>query len=527
MKQVSILDCTLRDGGYINDWNFGKEAIRQIITKLGSAGVDCIECGFLRDVSYRKDASVFSDVSQIAPLIAPKKKNTLYVAMIALGEIDVQKILPCDETSIDGIRLTFHKQDWEKAKQAALHLMDKGYKVFIQPVGTTSYSDEELLRLIVDVNALRPFAFYLVDTLGILYRHDLLRLFYLIEHNLDSQITIGFHSHNNLQLSFANAQELLRLNTKHDMIIDTSVYGMGRGVGNLSTELLAEYINANIEQRYLLDPLLTIADQYLMSIFAEQSWGYALPYFLSAREQCHPNYASYLLKKETLTIEGIFKILSIIPAKQRDLYSPKLIEKLYLSFQNCQFDDTETIAEMQKIVQGKTVLILAPGASITAYEQQILHFSKNPETVTIAVNFCPQSFETDLIFISNKKRLDLLKKEWNGSTGFVATSNLLNDEMPDTVRFVNYSSYLGEGKGADNVGAMLIRVLKRAGVGRIALAGFDGFDVDSSENYCVNSYKRAMDRKTTEEKNEDISKQLKQALKGISYDLLTPTRYKI
>lgn len=526
MNRISILDCTLRDGGYVNDWEFGKSTIQGIISNLTDAGIDIIECGFLRDESYREDSSVFSCVTQIAPMIAPKKADSLYVAMIALGEIAPERILPCDGTSIDGIRLTFHKHQWTEAKQMAMQLMDKGYKVFVQPVGTTAYSDEELLRLIADVNALFPYAFYLVDTLGILYRHDLLRLFYLVDHNLDRQIKIGFHSHNNLQLSFANAQELLRLNAKRDVILDASVYGMGRGVGNLATELLAEYINVNIEQQYRISPLLTIADQYLMSIFVEQGWGYALPYFLSAVEKCHPNYAAYLLKKETLSVEDISKILSLLPSEKRDLYNPELIEEFYLSYQSCQIDDAQTIAAITAAIDGRPVLILGPGASLSTSEQQIQHYIEEHGAYTISVNFYHPRLKEDLLFISNRKRLELLKKEITKFHNIIATSNLLH-EFPTQTMIVNYSSYLGESRAADNAGTMLIRMLSKAGVTELAIAGLDGFDVDTSSNYYISSYKNVIDRNSAEQKNADISKQLKLALRDISYTLLTPTRYEI
>ncbi|MFR7384805.1 MAG: hypothetical protein ACLUTO_10770 [Anaerostipes sp.] len=88
--------------------------------------------------------------------------------------------------------------------------MDKGYEVFMQPVGTTSYSDVELLNLFERINEMKPYAFYLVDTLGKLYAKQLLKLFYLADDNLDEDITIGYHSHNNLQLSFSNAQQLIQ-----------------------------------------------------------------------------------------------------------------------------------------------------------------------------------------------------------------------------------------------------------------------------------------------------------------------------
>lgn len=526
MNRISILDCTLRDGGYINDWAFGREAIAGIIRNLNDAGVDIIECGFLEDCTYDPDASVFSCVSQITPFITPKKPGTLYVAMIALGDIPPEKILPCDGTSIDGIRLTFHKHEWEEAKLVALALMEKGYRVFIQPVGTTSYSDGELLRLIQDVNSLHPFALYLVDTLGILYRHDLMRLFYLIDHNLDKDIKVGFHSHNNLQLSFSNAQELIRAESSRQIILDASVYGMGRGVGNLATELLAEYINVNIETKYAIIPLLTIADRYLMSIYAHQRWGYDLPYFLSASEKCHPNYAAYLLNKGTLSIADISKILSLLPVEKRDLYDNKLVKELYLSYQNCQIDDAQTLALLAARLQGKTVLVLGPGASLNTCRERIADYIEAEHPYVISVNFVARRFRSDMVFISNRKRLDTMSSVLRKQDSLVATSNLAGC-LPDIAHFVNYSSFIGEGRAADNAGAMLIRVLRAAGVSSVALAGLDGFDVDSSNNYCINSYQKRLDREEADDKNQNIGRQLRLALSGMSYRFLTPTKYEV
>lgn len=526
MKHISILDCTLRDGGYINSWRFGKGTIRNIVSDLNASGVEIIECGFLRDITYDEDVSVYSDVAQIGPILAEKKADTLYVAMIAYGDISPDAVKPYDGSSIDGIRLTFHKHEWAEAKNVAARLMEKGYKVFIQPVGTTSYSDRELLQLVAQVNALRPFAFYLVDTLGILYQQDLLRLFNLVEHNLDPQIQIGFHSHNNLQLSFANAQELLRLNSKRDIIIDASVYGMGRGVGNLPTELLAQYIDANIEKRYAITPLLSIADKYLMSIYSEQRWGYDLPYFLSAAEKCHPNYAAHLLQKGTLDIEDISKILNLLPEDQRDLYHPDLIETLYFQTQACQVDDSKTVGTIRDAMAGRTVLLLAPGATLRTCSQKIQTCVEQQDPYIIAVNFDPVDIVPDLLFLSNRKRLGALRDELQSFHCVVATSNLL-DELSENVLFANYVSYLGEGKAADNAGAMLVRLLKKAGASKILLAGFDGFDVDSANNYCIDSYKSLIERTAVEDKNENIAQQLKSALKGIQFWFITPTRYQI
>lgn len=120
----------------------------------------------------------------------------------------------------------------------------------MQPVGTAFYSDMELLRLVERMNKLKPYAFYIVDTLGSMYRNDVTHRFHLINENMDPEIELGFHGHNNLQLAFSNAQVLGKIQTKRTLILDSTVYGMGRGAGNLPTELITQYINKNIASKY-------------------------------------------------------------------------------------------------------------------------------------------------------------------------------------------------------------------------------------------------------------------------------------
>lgn len=521
MSKIKVLDCTLRDGGYINNWQFGKANIKFIISNLADANIDIIETGFLRPAEYDYNTSVFNAVSQIREQISPKKEGVLYTAMIENRNYSELDLPAYDGTSIDIIRVTFRKAEWENAKSTITDIVSKGYKVCVQPVGSASYDDQSLLNLIKDVNEIKPYAFYIVDTLGVMYRNDMRKFFYLIDSNLSKDICIGYHSHNNLQMAFANAQEMTRLSNGRTIILDSSCYGMGRGVGNLATELIADYINTNIEQKYSLVPILNIVDKYLMPIYAEQRWGYDLPYFLSAAVKCHPNYASYLMKKETLSVEKIEKLLALIPIADRSEYNAQLIEKLYLELQEFDVDDGTAYSKLEEIVSNKEILILGPGASIINYEGKIKE--KSNGDIVISTNFIPENYRIDALFISNEKRLGSLAI--NCEKPIIATSNL-KDELPDAVLF-NYASLLGEGDASDNAGAMLIRILKRAGVRKILMAGFDGFDADSSANYALSTFKKSLDFNTAQKKNEDIAKQLKLALSGVEYEIITPTKYEI
>lgn len=517
--KIRVLDCTLRDGGYINNWRFGEQTIRNIIKSLVEAKIDIIECGFLRDTIYNNDLSVFNSMDQLYEMISPKSEEALYAVMIEHHNNVYNKIPVYDGRGADIIRVTFRKNEWQDARNSIRKIIEKGYKVCIQPVGTTNYDDESLLNLLMDVNELKPYAFYLVDTLGVMYRHDMRRFFYLIDNNLNKDICLGFHSHNNLQMSFANAQEMIRLANKRRIIIDSSCYGMGRGVGNLATELLCDYINSSIEQRYFIIPILNIADKYLMSIYSEQRWGYDLPYFLSGSSKCHPNYASYLMGKETLDIENIEKILSLLPIEARKEYDEGLIENLYTDYQSAEINDENAVLELHDMINGKEVLILGSGSSITREKSKI--DKAIVDRFVITTNFIATNFVADALFVSNEKRLSSLGEELPSCV--IATSNL----KVDKALVFNYSSLLGEGDAADNAGVMLIKILKKTKVRKIILAGFDGFEVDSTQNYAIRGYQKSLDYETAKKKNNDIGRQLKLSLQGIDYEVLTKSKYEI
>lgn len=486
MNKIMILDCTLRDGGYINEWNFGEETIKKVIHKLTESKIDIIECGFLDETGVDNNKSIFNSVERMREFIEPKEHHTMYVGMIAQPYIPIELISECDGNSIDGIRLTFHEDEIDEALVYGKQLIDKGYKVFIQPVGTTSYSDARLLDLIHRVNQLNPYAFYLVDTLGIMYKNDLLRMFHLLDHNLHDSISIGFHSHNNLQLSFSNAQELLTLPTKRNIIIDSSVFGMGRGAGNLCTELITQYINENIETRYETIPLLEIIDEHLNRISSEAKWGYTIPYYLAAINKCHPNYAYHLINKHTLSVKSISAILSIIPRIKRDIYDKELLEDLYINYQSNLIDDFHTFEELREMVQNRDILVLAPGTSIENEKEGVQAFIRNKNPFVISVNFIPQYFGVDAVFISNSKRFERVEdtlRQKNKAMSIITTSNINVTDKYATLQ-VNYSDLLNENPTiADNAALMLLKLLRRLSVKSVYFAGLDGFTINQSTNY--------------------------------------------
>ena len=525
---IQILDCTLRDGGYVNDWRFGRRTIASILDKLDQAKIDIIECGFLTGMVQDRECSLFNSVSDIEEILPRRERHALYVAMIAIGEKELHPsfLTPCGG-GIGGIRLTFHQDEVDQAVEWAQIIMEKGYRVFMQPVGTVFYTDMELLRLVEIMNRLNPYAFYIVDTLGSMYRNDASHRFYLIDKNMNPAIHIGFHGHNNMQLAFSNAQVLGKIQTKRTLILDSSVYGMGRGAGNLPTELITQYINRNIRSRYDVTMVMDIYDEYIAAIRREHEWGYSMPYHIAAHHVCHPNYASYLINKQTLTMKDIEKIIQSIPEEYKVLYDRSLAERLYSRFQSRKIDDRSAVEKISREIAGRKLLILAPGKSLADRYGEIRDFMDREQPFAITVNFADPRYPADACFVSNHKRMDMIEQEVraNPELRLILTSNI-PDAGGGNRLYVDYDHYTGgDALISDNAGLMLLRLLKECGAADVALAGFDGFPSGSPERYYSEELTLNSDDGQLPENRRLIQEQLRELSAGMSIRFLTPSAH--
>lgn len=534
-NNISILDCTLRDGGYINDWKFGYQNIRSILSKLTKAQIDIVECGFLEDVidtqdvnnEYNGEYSFFNDVDQIGAILPKEKGTTQYVAMARYGLLDINKLKPYDGKSINGIRVTFHIDEVEEAIEFCKQIKEKGYNVYVQPVGTTSYTDSYLLELIDIVNNIDPFAFYIVDTLGLMRSDDLLRMFYLIDNNLKEDILLGFHSHNNLQLSFSNAQELANLHTKRSIIVDSSVYGMGRGAGNLNTELITQHLNSVKGSNYNTDYVLEIIDETINPLLGKYEWGYAIPYYLAAINNCHPNYATYLMNRKTLPVKAISNILNMITQDRRELYDKSYIAELYTQYQKLNIDDSEDLQSLIDEFSNKKVVIIAPGSSTKRELSKINKHLQNNDDIKISINFDGDGIETDYCFFSNHRRFQMFRdSQVNGHRkDTIITSNIKTTE--DYYKYkLNYSEYLNSQPLVnDNATLMLLSILIKIGVTEVDIIGFDGFKINSERHYVEDGMETDLDENVLNEMNHQISEVVKELGQKLKLNFVTESMY--
>ena len=512
---IKILDCTLRDGGHIVDGRFGEDKIKYIVKKLVDAQIDIIEVGFLWEKACDKDSARYYKIEDVKRIL-PKDKGVSHFSLMA-DFIDVEHVEPCDGT-VEFIRLSFkrHRLDW--GLNAAKILMDKGYKCYINPVNCNVYTDEQYLEVIHKVNELHPYGFSIVDTFGVMRCSDLSHVYYMVDHNLDPDICIGVHLHENLGLAYSLAQHFLEIrNPKRNISIDGSLLGMGRVPGNLCIEQIMDHLNIEYGCSYSIEPALDAIDTCIAPIKAREPWGYSIPYSLSAKFGLHRTYAEYLAGRGRLTTKDIQRILSQVERSEAEMFNKEYIERLYKQYMNVEVDDAAGVEALSKELEAyEKILVLAPGASVKQKQDEIKRLGENKKTCVISVNFEPSFMNADYVFCTSAKRYDQINVS---PDRLLITSNLSNDNIEGRYMFsYNNLSYFDD-IYCDDSTMMLLSLLKETGRTELAVAGFDGFNKNMMESY----FSAAEEGFAGEDRNRVISECLKKHFHSVKLEFLTPS----
>ncbi|MDL2302289.1 aldolase catalytic domain-containing protein [Lachnospiraceae bacterium OttesenSCG-928-D06] len=313
MNKYNLLDCTLRDGGYITNWSFDDAVIKDLILSLTNSALDFVEVGYLNNKPYTPHTVQFNNIEQIADFLPLNRQKTSFLAMADVEQFSSKQITQFTGKSIDGIRVVFYKHQIEKAITLAKSIKECGYQLFIQPMVTIDYSIEEYSALSETIAQLNPTAVSIVDSFGYMLKSDFRKYYKILDNILSDDTIIGFHSHNNMNLAFLTGQDILEYQTSKKLVIDSSLFGMGRGAGNLQTELIANYYNMTFGNKYDVIKILDLIGKYIMPIKAKKNWGYSPYFFLTGLYKCHPNYVTYLLEEHDISVSMFKEYLDQIP----------------------------------------------------------------------------------------------------------------------------------------------------------------------------------------------------------------------
>ncbi len=563
-KKVKILDCTIRDGGYLNDWHFDLKLARELYRAHSRSGVDFVEIGF-------RSTDKYFDPKQYGPwrftpetLLSEVVKGISGPAvslMVDFGKVDIEDI-PDRKNSIASMyRVAVHKDQVLPAIEFCNVIADKGYIASIQLMGIVSYTEDDFNQILGALKDSKIDYVYFADSYGSLLPSDIKGI---LDRLAITGKKIGFHAHNNLQLGFANTLEAIKSGVD---IADGTVYGMGRGAGNLPIEILLSHLEkTSVKNSYNVLPVLDIIDRYMLDLHKDLKWGYDLPYMLSGMFEVHPYYSKTMVDYREYSVEDILRTLETVREMKPIGFKKSILDSIIQSgfvgipisqkdsksdFDSISVQDLSEFGRVPYLDRhsGRDFLVLANGPTLKEEKEQIEKFIKKYNPVVIGANYLGELFIPHYHAFGNKKRfIDYVDTVDAGSN--ILISNIFSDEFIKkyTNRKYEFIQHLPQlstdfniSNGVVMTNCRTISILSVAvaivmGAERIFIAGMDGYkQVDNFMKKSVHFYKESDETEDFEmlmEKhnwNEQLLKQIDNYLVSNNKDglcILTPTSHK-
>ncbi len=294
--QIKVLDCTIRDGGLINNHDFDHRFVREVYKAVSASGVDYIELG------YRNSKKLFSpkeygqwkfcDDKEINKVIEGVESKTKISIMVDIGRVELEDIKPKAESPIDMIRTAAYVKDIDKAIHMANNFDEKGYETTINIMAISRDQGAELGEALQQVEEeCKVGVVYIVDSFGALYQEPIELLVKQFKSILKTK-EVGFHGHNHQQLAFGNTIEAIIHNANY---LDGTVYGIGRAAGNCPLELLIGFLK---NPKFDIRPILDLISKEFIPLREKIEWGYIIPYAISGMLNEHPREAMALRKSD-------------------------------------------------------------------------------------------------------------------------------------------------------------------------------------------------------------------------------------
>lgn len=284
-EEIKVVDCTIRDGGLMNNWQFEDSFVKAVYNACVQAGIDYMEIGYKSSEAAYSRSEVgkwkFCDEKELRAVIGNNNTGMKLSAMADIGRIDYDDIPPKSESIIDMIRVACYVNQIDKAVALAEHCMDKGYETTINLMAVSTVMERDLEEALADLAKSKVPIIYVVDSYGSMYCEQVVILAEKYQKALKGK-TIGIHAHNNMQLAFSNTITSIIKNVN---MLDSSIYGLGRGAGNCPTELLIAFLK---NPKYNLRPIVDVIQNQLIPLSKKISWGYHIPYLLGGSLNRHP-----------------------------------------------------------------------------------------------------------------------------------------------------------------------------------------------------------------------------------------------
>lgn len=295
-EQIKVLDCTIRDGGLMNNHDFSESFVRAVFKAISDAGIDYMEIGYKNSKRLfpedKYGAWKFCADGDIRKIIEGIKSKTKISVMVDVDRVDLEDIKPKKESPVDMIRTACYVKDVDKAIFLANHFADKGYETAVNLMAISKVLEVELDECLTQLEReCRCNVVYLVDSNGALYQET---VEYLVKKakGIIKTKEIGIHAHNNQQLAFGNTIEAIIHQANY---LDSTIFGMGRAAGNCPTELLLGFLK---NPKFDIRPILDVISKEMIPLREKVEWGYVIPYAITGILDEHPKSALQLRESD-------------------------------------------------------------------------------------------------------------------------------------------------------------------------------------------------------------------------------------
>ena len=384
-NKIKILDCTLRDGGYYNNWEFKRDLINEYLGVMDDIKVDYVEIGFrFIDKIKTKGPCGYSDENFLKSLKIPKnlKIGIMINAADFVNSKDIislakKNFRPKKKSLISLVRIACHHNEIKLTLPLINWLKKSGYKVGVNIMQIPELSFKEIKNSVLLIKKAKADILYFADSLGSLDADKTSKIIKKIR--LFWKGSMGIHTHDNMGKALENSISAINNSVEW---IDSTVTGMGRGPGNTKTEYaVLEFKNKKLSNDKLINLLKLIKD-YFDPLKEKYKWGSNPFYYYAGLNSIHPSFVQEMLGTNLFDTEDIYSNLNYLSTVGGKKYSKELIslgKKFYK-------DIHQGTWQPNRIIKDKDVLIVGPGRSVKNNKNRIIRFIKKYKPIVLVLN---------------------------------------------------------------------------------------------------------------------------------------------
>jgi 4-hydroxy 2-oxovalerate aldolase len=494
-KTITTIDCTLRDGGYYNNWDFEPDLVQHYLQAMEDSEVDIVEIGF-RFLPQNKfvGAFAYSTDEFLRDLRLPQKAKI--GVMINAGEVleysdNIHETLDMlfhskKNSPVSLVRIACHVSEVESSKEIALYLSQLGYDIGLNIMQISRYSNEKIEKVISEISLWDVIdVLYFADSLGNMSSDNVNSIIDLIKGNWNGPI--GIHAHDNMGQALTNTVVAIK---KGVSWVDATVLGMGRGAGNARMEFLLCELNRLGYSKYNSDALIYLVMEDFKLLHSKYEWGANFLYYISARDDIHPTYVQTMYNELNYDLTHVFGALQVLKDMDGHSYSQ---DSMVAATRGKQTDGKGGWSAIDWLA-GKDVLLLGGGPSIEKYQATLVNYIIKNKLAVLSMNtnsIIPEELITAYIACHPTRIIADIDDYSQLACPLIIPVSILQNFVKERLAAIehydygmsvrnNYFETMGNGCVIPSlvVGAYGLAIATDAGASRIILAGFDGFKSD-------------------------------------------------